>query len=170
MTSGDFLIKWSAYLLALIPIYIAEFCVTCYLPVFGVIPMLLPLAAVAVAVLEGSVAGAGYSLAVGILCDTMYPGIPGGWIIGLTLLGIMAGILAQYRLHQNLVGCLLCALLALGIIDLLRIASRLLRGSASFSAMLAVAVPEILYSAVFVFPLYGLFLWIFIRVPKRTVL
>ena len=37
-------------------------------------------------------------------------------------------------------------------------------------AMLGLAGREILWSLVFVFPVYALFLWVFRRVPKKTVL
>ncbi len=41
---------------------------------------------------------------------------------------------------------------------------------ASLGALLRGAVPEALWSMVFVFPVYALYLWVFHRVPKRTVL
>ena len=140
------------------------------LPVLGVTPMLMPLAAVAAAVLEGATGGAGYGLFVGILCDAAYHGTNGAMTLGLCLLGMAAGALAQYALRQNLVGCLLCSLGALLCIDAVRVAVHLLRGSASLGALLRVAVPEALWSMVFVFPVYALYLWVFHRVPKRTVL
>lgn len=82
-------------------------------PLFGVAPMLLPLAAVCVAVLEGTTAGAGFGLFVGILCDAAYFNTDGAMTVGLCLIGVGAGALAQYVLRQNLVGCLLCSFAAL---------------------------------------------------------
>ena len=38
------------------------------------------------------------------------------------------------------------------------------------AAMLALAGQEILLSLIFVFPVYALFLWVYRRVPKKTVL
>ena len=73
-------------------------------------------------------------------------------------------------LRQNLVGCLLCSLLALVCIDAVRILTRLLAGTAALPAMLSLAGREIAWSMVFVFPVYALFLWVFHRVPKKTVL
>ena len=77
---------------------------------------------------------------------------------------------AQYVLRQNLVGCLLCSFAALALIDGVRIAARLLAGRGELAAMLGLAGREILWSLVFVFPVYALFLWVFRRVPKKTVL
>ena len=62
MTRQDFLIKWGVYALALVPVWFLELFVLNRFPLFGVAPMLLPLAAVCVAVLEGTTAGAGFGL------------------------------------------------------------------------------------------------------------
>ena len=149
MTRQDFLIKWGVYALALVPVWFLELFVLNRFPLFGVAPMLLPLAAVCVAVLE----------------DT-----DGAMTVGLCLIGVGAGALAQYVLRQNLVGCLLCSFAALALIDGVRIAARLLAGRGELAAMLGLAGREILWSLVFVFPVYALFLWVFRRVPKKTVL
>ena len=170
MTRQDFFIKWGVYALALLPVWFCELYVLNRFPLFGVTPMLLPLAAMAVAVLEGTAAGAGFGLGVGILCDAVYFNPDGAMTLGLCLLGFGAGALAQYVVRQNLVGCLLCSLLALVCIDAVRILSLLLSGAAPLPAMLSLAGREIAWSMVFVFPVYALFLWVFHRVPKKTVL
>ena len=103
MTRSDFMIKWGVYALAILPIWFLEVYVLNRLPVLGVTPMLMPLAAVAAAVLEGATGGAGYGLFVGILCDAAYHGTNGAMTLGLCLLGMAAGALAQYALRQNLV-------------------------------------------------------------------
>ena len=170
MTRQDFLIKWGVYALALVPVWFLELFVLNRFPLFGVAPMLLPLAAVCVAVLEGTTAGAGFGLFVGILCDAAYFITDGAMTVGLCLIGVGAGALAQYVLRQNLVGGLLCSFAALALIDGVRIAARLLAGRGELAAMLGLAGREILWSLVFVFPVYALFLWVFRRVPKKTVL
>lgn len=170
MTRQDFFIKWGVYALALLPVWFLELYVLNRFPVFGVTPMLLPLAAIAVAVLEGAVAGGGFGLAVGILCDAAYFNTDGAMTIGICVLGILAGVVAQYALRQDLVGCLLCSFVGLVLIDLVRMAARLLAWQTPVSAMLAVAVPEVLWSMVFVTPVYLLFRWVYRRVPKKTVL
>ena len=170
MTTQDFLTKWGVYGLALLPVWFCQAFVLNRLPFLPLTPMLLPLAAVCVAVLEGAVAGAGFGLAVGVLCDAVYFGTNGAMTVGVCVVGMAAGALAQYLLRQNLLGCLLCSLAALAFIDAGRIAARLLTGQAGLPAMLSVAGREILWSMVFVFPVYALFLWVFRRVPKKTVL
>ena len=98
MTRQDFLIKWGVYALALVPVWFLELFVLNRFPLFGVAPMLLPLAAVCVAVLEGTTAGAGFGLFVGILCDAAYFNTDGAMTVGLCLIGVGAGALAQYVL------------------------------------------------------------------------
>ncbi len=170
MTRQDFLIKWGVYALALLPVWFCEVFLLNRFPLFGVAPMLLPLAAIAVAVLEGTVAGAGFGLGVGILCDAVYFNPDGAMTVGLCLLGVGAGALSQYVVRQNLVGCLLCSLLALVCIDGVRILANLLTGAAALPVLLSLAGREIAWSMVFVLPVYALFLWVFRRVPKKTVL
>ena len=106
----------------------------------------------------------------GILCDAVQFGTNGAMTLGICVAGIAAGALAQYLLRQNLLGCLLCSLLALIAIDGVRILGRLFWGSGELSAMLSLAGREILISLIFVFPVYALFLWVYRRVPKKTVL
>ena len=170
MTTKDFTIKWFAYALALLPVWFLQSFVLNRFPVLGVIPMLLPLAGVAVATLEGATAGAGFGLAVGVLWDAVTPGAHGAMTLAMALIGLGAGLLAQYALRQDLVGCFICSLLALLAIDGGRILLRLLTRTAPLGAMLRVAGAEILWTLVFVAPVYLLFRWVFRRVPKATVL
>ena len=106
----------------------------------------------------------------GVLCDAVYFGTNGAMTIGICVAGMLAGALAQNLLRQNLLGCLLCSLLALAAIDGVRILTRLLLGKGEVGAMLALAGREILVSMIIVFPVYALFLWVYRRVPKKTVL
>ena len=132
--------------------------------------MLLPLCAVAVATLEGATAGVGFGLGVGLLFDASVPGVPGAMILLTALLGLGVGLLAQYVLRQDFVGCFLCGVLALCAIDALRILTRLLAGVAAPEVLLTLAAKEILWSLCFTPPVYLLFRWVFRRVPKATVL
>lgn len=170
MTRRDFILKWLLYALALLPIVLLEIYVFPRLPIFGIIPTLLPVAAVTTAMLEGPVAGAGFGLFVGILSDAMTPGTPGFSIICLALLGYAAGAAARYGIRQNMLGCLICSAGALAVLGLLRIVYSLFRGVASFWRLLLVALPEIVLSLVFLPLIYGIFLWVFRRVPHASVL
>lgn len=170
MTRRDFILKWLLYTVALLPVLVLDLYIMPRLPIFGIIPSLLPMAAVTVAILEGPVAGTGFGLFVGILYDALIPGLPGAMIVGLTLLGGAAGTASRYGVHKNMLGCLACCAGALGIINIVRIFYHLLRGTASLWNLLAVAVPEILISLVFLPLIYGIFLWVYRRVPQISLL
>lgn len=154
------LYKWTIYGLALLPVWWLEVFVLNRFPVLGVFPMLLPLAGVAVAVLEGTLAGAGFGLAVGVLCDAVYFGGHGFLTLGLCLIGWGAGAAAQYVLSRNFGGCLLCAAAGLVLIDTVRVFTGLFTGLAPLPALLRVALPEVLWSLCFACLLYPWFTWV----------
>ena len=164
MTRQALFHKWFLYALALFPVGLLDACILSRYPLFGVRPMLLPLAVVAVAVLEGSHAGAGFGLGVGLLWALAYSSGKGMMVIGLTLVGLLTGAAAQYALSQSFLGCLLCSAGALAAIDLWRIAVRLFVRSAGWTSMLRVAVPEILWSLAWTPLVYLIFHAVYRRV------
>ena len=110
--------------------------------------------------LEGALAGAGFGLAVGVLCDAVYFGGHGFLTLGLCLIGWGAGAASQYVLSRNFGGCLLCAAAGLVLIDMVRVFAGLFTGLASLPALLRVALPEVLWSLCFVCLLYPWFAWV----------
>lgn len=171
MTTQDFTIKWLAYTLALLPVWFLDAFFLSRFPVFGVCPMLLPLCAAAVATLEGAAAGAGFGLAVGVLFEASVSTLlPGSMIFLFALLGLGCGLLSQYGLRQDFWGHLICSTLWLLGIDALRIFARLSLGGEALRAMFPLAGREILWSLCFTPLVYLLFRWVFLRVPKPTVL
>ena len=160
MTRQDFILKWLFYALALLPVWWMDTFVLGRFPVLGVAPMLLPVAAVAVAVLEGALAGAGFGLAVGVLCDAVYFGGHGILTLGLCLIGWGAGAASQYVLSRNFGGCLLCAAAGLVLIDMVRVFAGLNTRLASMPALLRLALQEVLWSLCFVCLLYPWFAWV----------
>lgn len=167
MTRHDFSVKWTVFAVALLPVWFLEVYVLNRLPFFGIAPMLLPLAAVAVATLEGAAPGGAFALAVGILCDAVY-GTGGAMTLGITAIGIVTGFAAQYLLRQNFGGCFICSLGGLLAIDICRIGWRLASGVAALEPMLRVAGLEIIWSLVFVAPVYLLFRWVHDRTQFAT--
>ena len=146
MTRRDVIHKWTVYALGLLPVWVLDAYILPRWPLFGTIPMLLPLAAAAAAVLEGAYAGTGFGMAVGLLWELAYPGGFGGQVFFLALAGMAMGAVAQYALNQSFVGCLICAAGVLAMLDFLRVAQILFINAASLSDALRVAVPEFLWS------------------------
>ena len=164
MTRRDFIHKWFVYTLGLLPVWVLDAYILPRYPLQGTIPMLLPLAAAAVAVLEGAYSGTGFGLAVGLLWELAYPGGFGGLVFFLALAGMVMGAVSQYALSQSFAGCLICSAGLLGVLELLRIARMLLVSDAGVPVLLQVAVPEFLWSLAWT-PL----VWLLFRAIYRKV-
>ena len=164
MTRRDLFHKWLIYGLGLLPVWLMDAYILPRYPLFGVIPMLLPLAVAAVAVLEGAYAGTGFGMAVGLLWELAYPGGFGGLVFGMALAGMAMGALAQYALSQSFWGYLICSVGVLAAVDVLRITRGLFTGFSGLPAMLQVAGPEFLWSLVWT-PL----IWFLFRAVYRRV-
>lgn len=164
MTRNDWIQKWLTYGLGLLPIWLLDAYILPRYPVFGVLPMLLPLTVASVAVLEGSYAGAGFGLAVGLLWEATYPAGNGGFVFGMALGGMLSGSLSQYALSRSFLGCLFCSSGLLAALSGLRVCFALLNDDASLRALLAVALPELIFSLVWL-PL----VWLIFNVVYRRV-
>ena len=164
MTRRNLLHKWSVYALGLLLVWVLDAYILPRYPVFGISPMLLPLAAAAVAVLEGAHAGAGFGMAVGLVWELAYPGGFGGLVFGMALAGLLLGAAAQYGMSQSFPGYLLCCGVLLAVLDLMRILRALLYDTAPLSVLLQTAVPECLLSLV-----WSPLVWLLFRVVFRRV-
>lgn len=163
MTQRDHVVKWCSYALVFLLVAGLENLVFARLPIWGVVPVMAPLAVVAVGVFEGSTAGAVFGVAAGAFCDALYLRSGGGMTIACTLMGLFSGITTQYAFNASLAGCYICSLLALIGLDGTRVAVRLVRG-AELDGLLRIAVPEVLYSLVLTLPIYLMFRAVYRRV------
>ena len=82
----------------------------------------------------------------GLLWELAYPGGFGGLVFYMALAGMAMGAVSQYALSQSFLGCLICAAGTLGLLDLLRVAGRLLARVAGLSELLEAAIPEFFWS------------------------
>ena len=167
MTTQDHVLKWLCYALGVFPIWLAETQILNRIPRFGVIPVLLPLAAVAVALWEGARCGAVFGLCLGIIADATYPGAPGGMTLGLCLLGFLTGAASQYEVRQTFVGYALCAGVSMGLLELARVAWCLFTRLGPLPAVALVAAKEGLWSLCFIPLIYPLFKFIYLKVGDR---
>ena len=159
MTRRDYIIQWVAYGITLLVVTGMERLFFNRIPVHGVIPVLLPLALVACAVLEGAKSGAGYGIAVGVM---MVVGAGGGYwrIVVCAAAGLCSGLLARYVIRHDFVGHLLCCLLVLFLRMTWCIGIRLLNEVASFEVLINVGLPELLWSMVLSIPIYFIYRFI----------
>ena len=164
MTTRNQIQKWLCYALGLLPIWVLDAFILNRIAPLGIVPMLLPLAVAAVAVLEGARAGAGFGMAVGLLWELSYPGGFGGLVFGMTLAGMAVGAAAQYFLNQNFFSCLLCSAGVLGALDGLQLIRALFIQLDTLDVLLQVAVPEVALSLCWTPVVYLIFRFIFRRV------
>ena len=142
MTRRALIHKWRIYALGLVPVWVLDAYILPRFPLLGVSPVLLPAAAAAVAVLEGTQAGAGFGLGTGLLWALAYPGGYGSRVFLLSLGGMICGALCQYVLSQSLAGFLLCTAGVMALLELQQIFRLLLADTAGLPVLLQVAVPE----------------------------
>ena len=164
MTRRDQIHKWFVYALGLLPVWILDEFILTRIPLLGVVPMLLPIAVVAVAVQEGALAGAGFGMAVGLLWELAYPGGFGGLVFGMTLAGAVTGAVSQYALSQSFLSTLLCSAGVLGAVDAARIMRALFVQMETPDVLLRVAAAEILLSLCWTPVIYLVFRFVYRRV------
>lgn len=164
MTRQAWLQKWFSYALALLGVWLLDAYVLTRLPLFGATPLLLPIAAAAVGVLEGTSGGAGFGLGAGILWATAYSGSQGERILLLTLIGLFSGALAQYALAQTLMGCMLCSAAALAVVELSHMAEELFFLRAGLWPTLCAATPQLIWTLCWAPVVYSVFYRVFSRV------
>jgi len=164
VTRQAWLHKWFSYALALLSVWWLDAYILSRWPVFGVTPILLPVAVTAVSVLEGVSGGAGFGLGTGLIWAAAYPGGHGGRVLLLTLMGMFTGALAQYALAQTLLGCLLCSAAVLAVTELIRMAQELFFLRAQLWPALCAAAPQLLWTLCWVPAVYGIFYRVFTRV------
>lgn len=162
MTRQDLIKKWTAYTLALILTSGLQSLVFTRLKPLGVVPVLLPLAMIALASLEGAAAGAGFGIAVGVM--SMYVDRGNAWVILLTCLGgLITGLVAKYMLSRSFMGYMLCSLGALALRMIWMVGSRWLAGVASLPVLLSVGGLELLWSMALSPIVYILFRFVYLR-------
>ena len=164
MTRQAWLYKWFSYALPLLGVWLLDAYILSRWPVFGVTPILLPVAVTAVGVLEGVSGGAGFGLGAGLLWAVAYPGSHGARVLMLTLMGMFTGALAQYALAQTLMGCLLCSAAVLLATEALQALEELFFLRAGLWPVLRTALPQLLWTLCWVPVVYGMFHRVFVRV------
>ena len=154
MTRRDLTLKWVAYLVGLAVVTIFNFNVFSWLPIS--LPLLLPMAAVAVGTLEGPKFGAGFGIVAGLFMATA--GHRSVFcIVLLALFGWLSGLLTVHVLRRDLVGHIICAVGAMVLWEAWQIGSRLISHTADLPLLFKVALPELLWTLVLSLPVYWVF-------------
>jgi rod shape-determining protein MreD len=142
------------HVLFIVLVYILQTAFFTYLPIGGVIPVLLPIAVVGIAVFEGSSRGGGYGLLAGMLCDISFNQPLSVMTVTLTLLGIFVGILSETIMARGFPTFFLSCFGALLLTSFVSMFSLLFFAQADMGALLEMGIRQTLISMLFTFPLY----------------
>lgn len=142
------------HLLVLWLIFLLQTMVFSRMRLFGVAPLLLPLAVVSIGIFEGAHWGGLMGLYAGILSDAAFSEHTVFFTILLTALGFLAGFLVSSVLSRGFPSYLLCSLLALILIALFQLFGLLVFYRQAPLALLMVGFYQSLYSMFFALPLY----------------
>lgn len=161
-------IKWGMYALAYLILYFLKSCIFNRLPLMGAIPELAPLAVAAVGCFEGSFGGAAYGLAVGFFCSAVYYRAGSMMIPVCTLTGLLSGLTTRRQIGGNVLGVTLCGVLSLLLLEGTRVFYYHFFGNNSLETLRTIAVPEGVYSLLFLLPVYLLYAVIYSRYRTDT--
>lgn len=132
-------------------------------PVNGAVPEIVSIAVAAVGCFEGSLSGALYGLGVGLFCSTVYYRGGSMMIAICTLVGWLSGLTTNRRVGKNFLGVTLCGSLSIILLEGIRVFYYFVFGGNDMETLLSIAIPEGLYSLVFVIPMYFMFAIIYIN-------
>lgn len=162
MTRQEFIKKWLYYGLLLLFTAFLQRRLFGRLQLFGVMPVLLPPAVMALASLEGAAGGAGFGVAAGVL-STYLDGSSAWVVVLLCVCGLLTGLLAQHVLSRSFFGYVLCCLGAMALREGWLVLVYWYRDVAAPRTLLRVAVPELVCTMLICPLIYVMFRFLFYR-------
>ena len=145
-------------------LYLLQAAVFTRIRIFGVKPLILPVAVVCIALFEGSFTGGIFGLICGVLCDFTMSDSLVLFTVSLTLIGFCVGILSELVLARGFPSCILCSAAVLIICAFLQSFRLLFFYGASPLAIASTGLLQSAYSVLFTLPLY----WCVRTVSRHT--
>ena len=142
------------YAVFLIIVYILQAEVFTRIRILGCIPALLPLAAVGVAMLEGSGRGSVFGLFAGIFCDVSFNQPAALMTLTLTLVGWIVGRLAETVVRRGFLAFIVVSFCALLLVSFVQMFGQLFFEHAPAGALLKTALGQTLVTLIFTLPMY----------------
>ncbi len=121
---------------------------------FGVKPLLLPLAVIGVSLFEGPQKGGIFGIFAGILCDLSFNQPPIQFTLLMPLIGISAGIVCDTILARGFPSYVVITAVSIGVISFFQMFELLFFGGASFGPLFATAIQQVFCSLIFTIPIY----------------
>ncbi len=142
------------HLLFILLVYILQAMVLPYMPIDGIVPVLLPLAVVGIATFEGAARGGGYGLFAGMLCDISFNQPVMVMTVLLTAVGIATGALSETIMARSFPSFFVFCVGALVLTSFVSMFSLLFFSSIDIAALLSTGLRQTLYSLPFCVPIY----------------
>ena len=147
-------LKFTLYIPFLLLVFILQAMVFSRITLWGVKPLILPVAVVAAAVYEGAVRGGVFGLCAGVLCDISLDQPAIQFTLLLTVLGVLTGLLFESLLAKGFPSFFFTSAAALLLCAVLQFARLLLREGVPIYYLLETALYQTAYSLLFTVPLY----------------
>ena len=154
----NFAVSLVLHALLLMTVYVFQGMIFPYLRLYGLVPLLLPIACTGVAVYQGRVAGGVSGLFAGILCDISFNEPVGLFTIVLTFAGIAVGALSDTVLTRKFGSFFVSSAAVLALCAFAQLFPLLFFESVAPRLLLIIALRQTVYSLIFTFPL-----WFFVR-------
>ena len=142
------------YTLFLLSVYALQGEILPHFPIYGYVPVLLPIAVVGTAFFEGSVRGGIFGLFAGMLCDTAFNQPTIVFTIALAIIGIVAGILTETVVVTGFPSFLACCFAAFILTSFIQMFKLLFFDGTSAVSLIITASFQTLYSMIFTLPMY----------------
>ena len=149
-------IFYHAFLLLMV--YVLQDTVFPYLKLFGLVPLLLPIAGTGVAVYQGRIAGGIAGIFAGILCDITFNQPVGLFTVLLTFSGILVGVLADTVIARGFATYLISCIAVLALSAFIQMFPLLFFERVTAMPLLIVAFRQTVYSLIYAIPI-----WFFVR-------
>lgn len=141
------------YVLFLIILYILQAFAFPRLVIWGVKPLIIPVAVIGIGFFGGGIWGGVFGIFSGILCDTAFGSTPLFTFV-LPLFGLASGMLSEYLLLPGLLSYLISAAVGLVIISFLQTFPYFVFNNTNLIAIGRVVLRQTAYSLMFVFLIY----------------
>jgi cell shape-determining protein MreD len=142
------------HVLLFLVVYALQDMILIHLQLFGLVPLLLPVAATGVAVFEGRDIGGIAGLFVGIMCDISFNAPVGVFTVLLTFTGLLVGTLADTVMRRGFLSFYIASVVVLVISVAAQMFPLVFFNGVPPQMLFMVAMRQTLYSMLFVFPMY----------------
>ena len=154
-TKFHIVLRSVGYVFLLVAYFLLQDSIFSQLPLFGVVPLLMPVCCTAIALAEGMERGGAFGVVAGVLCDIAIGSPPIGFTILLTLLGLGVGWLSDRLMGRNFLTLVLLSFGSLLVCGFFQTFTLWAFEGVPLGPLLKTVFLQTLYSLFFTVPLAG---------------